>query len=87
LSDFANIDIVPIPHRNTLRFFGMRPKSDYLIWHQEKGSFTALDKFGYVTTWNIATGKICEDKSRTMKEIKHASHIIIDDYSIFEGDS
>jgi hypothetical protein len=27
LKDFSNIKMVPVPHRNTINFLGMRPKN------------------------------------------------------------
>lgn len=63
LSDYEDIEIVPIPHRNQINFFGMRPKDDYMIWHQDpkKGTFTAVDENGLLIQWSTVTGKICEN--------------------------
>ena len=50
--------MMPLPHRNTMKFFGMGKKSDYLLWRHQDGTFTALDKKLNVTTWSVVTGKI-----------------------------
>ena len=61
-SDFDYIEICPLAHRNTINFFGIRPKSDYLVWYHdtEKGEFCAVDKTGLLTVWDTVTGKISE---------------------------
>ena len=49
---------MPLPHRNTITFFGMKKKTDYLIWRQENGTFTALDKKTMeLKMWSTVTGK------------------------------
>ena len=55
---------MPLPHRNTIKFFGMGYKSDYLIWRQNYGTFAALDKKSlHVTMWSTVTGKIIKTES------------------------
>ena len=34
LKNYQEIVMMPLPHRNTIKFFGMGMKSDYLIWRQ-----------------------------------------------------
>lgn len=46
LKNFDNIEMVPVPHRNTINFLGMQPKQNYLIWRETGGIFTALDTKG-----------------------------------------
>ena len=58
LRSYANVSIFPVVHRNTMNFLGMGPKTDYLIWRESNGFFTALSKKGNLTTWSIATGHI-----------------------------
>ena len=41
-----------------MNFLGMGPKTDYLIWRESNGFFTALSRKGNLTTWSIATGHI-----------------------------
>ena len=33
MKSFSQIVMMPLPHRNTIKFFGMGDKKDYLIWH------------------------------------------------------
>ena len=55
---------MPLPHRNTIKFFGMGNKSDYLVWRQQDGTFSALDKKNlFVTMWSTVTGKIIKTES------------------------
>ena len=41
----------------------MGDKRDYLIWKQQKGTFTALDKKLNLTSWSTVTGKMIHTKS------------------------
>lgn len=58
--------MLAFPHRNTVKFMGMKPKKEYLVWRAKNGFFTALDKNGELLTWSMVTGdilyteKICE---------------------------
>ena len=63
IRNYSQIALMPLPHRNTIKFFGMGNKSDYLIWRQEDGCFTALDKSLRITTWSTVTGKILSSGS------------------------
>ena len=36
----------------------MGHKSEYLIWREKNGFFTALDYHGKLCTWSLATGKL-----------------------------
>ena len=58
IRNYKEIALMPLPHRNTIKFFGMGNKSDYVIWRQQDGCFTALDKSLRITTWSTVTGKI-----------------------------
>lgn len=58
--DFNSILLMPLAHRNTIKFFGMGKKKDYLIWRQQDGIFTALDKKLKITMWSTVTGKILQ---------------------------
>jgi hypothetical protein len=57
LKDFDTIEMVPVPHRNTINFLGMQSKNNYLIWRENDGVLNALDKKGDLQAWVIATGK------------------------------
>ena len=43
LKDFNSIEVVPVPHRNTINLLGIQPKNKYVIWREVDGVFTALD--------------------------------------------
>jgi len=58
LKDFENIYIIPILHRNLINFMGMLPRDEYLCTKRQNDKFIALSKSGYLTTWNILTGKL-----------------------------
>ena len=48
--------VLPYVHRNTVNLNGVSQKSDYLIWREKGGFFTAMNKEGVVQTWSLATG-------------------------------
>ena len=63
IKDYSSIVMIPLLHRNNIKFFGMGDKKDYLIWRQQKGTFTALDKRLDITSWSTVTGKIIQTKT------------------------
>ena len=64
IKNYSTIRIMPLPHRNTIKFFGMGSKTDYLIWRQQDGTFSALDKKNLqVTMWSTVTGKIIKTEA------------------------
>lgn len=77
LKDFDYIQMVPVPHRNTINFLGMQPKSSYLIWRESQGVFTALDKKGTIRAWVVGTGK-------TTRCNVTASSIDLKGYALYE---
>jgi hypothetical protein len=82
---------VPLAHRNTINFFGIRPKSDYLVWYhdKDKGEFCAIDTTGLLTVWNVTTGKINEykdgDSGKTQMEVT-PKIFDFENYMVFSGD-
>lgn len=53
--------LMPFPHRNTLNFFGMGPKTSQFIWREEQGTFTSYNKYGKLNMWSAVTGKIIKN--------------------------
>lgn len=51
-------------HRTVLGFIGMRPRTDYLAFRKFGDRLYALDRWGYITIWDVMTGKVLEQKSR-----------------------
>jgi hypothetical protein len=79
LKDFNDIEMVPVPHRNTINFLGMQAKQNYLIWREVNGDFTALDaKTTEVKAWSIATGKITTPAVTV-------GIINVDDYELYQS--
>lgn len=64
-SNFTNIRMLSFPHRNTIKFLGMKPKKNYLIWRSKNGFFTALDTNGELGTWSMITGDILYSEKLT----------------------
>ena len=58
IKNYQRICLIPLPHRNTIKFYGMGKKSDYLIWREQNGTFSALDRKLRMTTWSTVNGKI-----------------------------
>jgi len=44
VENFSAIQLLPLIHLNSINFVGMKKKSEYLIWREKNGFFTALDK-------------------------------------------
>ena len=70
IKSYSQIVMMPLPHRNTMNFFGMGDKKDYLIWRQQDGTFTALDKKFQITMWSTVTGKIIKTQSGEIENEK-----------------
>ena len=58
LQSFDNIVMMPFPHVNLLSCVGMGHKSEYLIWREKNGFFTALDTNNNLLTWATLNGKM-----------------------------
>ena len=58
MQSFDKISVVPFPHLNLINCVGMELKSEYLIWREKNGFFTALDKRGVLNTWSMLDGKM-----------------------------
>ena len=76
IKDYKSIVMIPLLHRNNIKFFGMGDKRDYLIWKQHKGTFTALDKKLNLRSWSTVTGKMIHAKrSETWIESNNANSL------------
>ena len=58
LSSYDKITVLPFPHVNLVECIGMDQKSEYLVWREKNGFFTALDYFSNLFTWSNVTGKL-----------------------------
>ena len=58
IQSYDHIIMIPFPHLNLLNCVGMGHKSEYLIWREKNGFFTALDKRSNLLTWSMITGKM-----------------------------
>ena len=77
LKNFETIELVPVPHRNTINFLGMDRKNKFFIWREVEGIFTALDMKGILRAWVIGTGK-------TTKPTVTVGNMELEDYSLYE---
>jgi hypothetical protein len=57
-SDFSSIRILPIIHRNTLSYYGMKPSTSYLAFKRLNDVLIGLDKHRTLTTWSLVTAKV-----------------------------
>jgi len=53
-----SFSIYPVLHRDTVGFYGMKQRSEYLATKQDKGSFIALEGKNKQVTWSLLSGKI-----------------------------
>jgi len=58
MSDYESVKIIPILHRNSISFFGIKKKENYLLFRKHADKLMALDYDNVISTYSIATGKI-----------------------------
>jgi hypothetical protein len=56
MKDNSEVLICPFAHRNLINLMGVSHKSEYLIWRESHGFFTAMNRNGQIQTWSLATG-------------------------------
>ena len=54
--DNSQVNIMPELHLNLVNMMGISVKSEYLIWREKGGLFSAFHRCGQIQTWSIATG-------------------------------
>ena len=58
LQSYNNIVVIPFPHLNLVECVGMGLKNEYLIWREQNGFFSALDRRSNLLTWSLVSGKM-----------------------------
>lgn len=58
VQNYSQITVIPFPHCNMIELIGMEQKTEYLIWREKAGFFTALDRKSNLKTWSLLTGKL-----------------------------
>lgn len=88
-TNFREISMLPFPHRNTINFLGMGAKSEYLLWRESEGFFTALHTSGQLRIWSIGSGKFVARKALEVLKEKHGDGIevrkLVEDYDIYKA--
>ena len=56
LSNYDEIQSMPVLHQNCNNFFGMRRKTQYLSFKRIKDTFIALDKMNVLHSWSMLSG-------------------------------
>ena len=82
MQSYNDIIMIPFPHLNLLNCVGMGHKSEYLIWREKNGFFTALDKRSNLLTWSMITGKMLYREEQK----GHAHSNYIKKYEVYRGD-
>jgi hypothetical protein len=57
-SSFNNLEVVPVLHRNSIYFMGMRERDTFLATRVIDDRFIALDAKNHLTTWSTVNGKV-----------------------------
>ena len=65
LQSYDSIVMIPFPHFNLMDCVGMGHKSEYMIWREKNGFFTALDRRSNLLTWSMITGKMLYREKQT----------------------
>ena len=68
LNSYDSLIVIPFPHVNLIECVGMGHKSEYLIWREKNGFFTALDQHSKLLTWSLVTGKLLYQEPQTNKD-------------------
>lgn len=79
MTDYESIKIVPVLHRNTISFFGINRKSNYLCFKKDADKLIALDYDNVLSTFSIATGKI-------LKRFKLKKPVITASQKVWQSD-
>lgn len=58
MQDYNRAIIVPILHRNTINFYGIKEKDEYVVFNNKGDMLIALDYNNILTTYSITTGKV-----------------------------
>lgn len=62
LSSYDNIEVIPLLHRNTTSFIGMKNRNTFLATRVVDGRFIGLGNKGKLYSWDLITGKLLPSK-------------------------
>lgn len=79
MTDYESVKIVPVLHRNTISFFGIKRTSKYVTFRKHNDKLTALDYNNVLSTFSIATGKI-------LKRMKLRTPVLMPTERIWQSD-
>lgn len=82
LESYNNIVVIPFPHLNLIECVGMGLKKDYLVWREQNGFFSALDRRSNLLTWSLVTGKMLYSENQA----KDASSRNMEKYEVYRAD-
>jgi hypothetical protein len=60
LKDLRNLEVIPLPHKSTIRFIGIPDRKEVVACKQNNDIFYLLTFKGEIFTWGITTGKLIE---------------------------
>jgi len=75
MSDYESVKIIPVLHRNSISFFGIRKKENYILFKKHSDKLIALDYDNVLSTYSIATGKILMRHKLSVPIIKPTQRI------------
>jgi hypothetical protein len=64
---YEQIEIIPLLHRNTMSFIGMKERNSFLATKVIDGKFVALSDKGKLYSWDLITGKLFVDEKHAPK--------------------
>jgi hypothetical protein len=70
LSSFEKIMVIPMLHRNTARYMGMKDRKNYLATKVMNGRFIALSKKGKIYIWDQITGLLMREEMIELPKYK-----------------
>lgn len=58
IRNYHHLSMLPIVHRNTIRFLGMKARQNYLIFREHGNFLSGYSRSGELTTWCKKSGQI-----------------------------
>ena len=80
-SSFKAIIVLPVLHRNTVSFIGMKPRSEYLAYKIDRDKLIALSNINILSTWDVLTGVLLGQVKKLGEGQDYS------EYEIYQGSS
>lgn len=69
LKDLRNLEIIPLPHKSTIKFIGCPDRPTIAACRQINDRFFAMTFSGDIYSWGITTGKLIEYHRKIISDL------------------